>query len=134
MTPEEFKLIRMKLGYATPTDFGELLGVSHTAVYSKENDVNQIKNTLKMLMLFMSQSNSRTINKYANYMIDENEFYLIRVKFGRTPEIFANRVGMSFRVIYKYESGFEIPKQISMLMQFLKRSTAKQREKVGWIS
>ncbi len=134
MTPEEFKLIRLKLGYETPAEFAKFLEVSHTAIYSKENAVNEIKMPLEYLMLFMSISKNKTIELYANHRIDSKEFKIIRECYAETPTDFSISSGMSERVVYNYEGGFAINKQISMLMIFLYKAKPAQLEKVGWIS
>ncbi len=134
MTPEEFKLIRIGLGYESPGRLGKVLGVSHTAVHSKENGHNPVKGPLAMLMCFMMFSDKETIEQYSENMIAAEEFEAIRKGYGIAREDFADSIGLSWRAAYKYEKGFEIPNHISMLMQFMEAATPTQLEKVGWMS
>ncbi len=134
MTKEEFKIIRIGLGYESPAAFGQLLGLSHTAICSKESGKNKIKKPLEMLMLFLRDTNFWIIEEYSEHLVDQYEFYLIRTMYARTPEMFAIQAGMGHRSVGNYESGKPISKPVSMLMQFMETATDKQLEKVGWIS
>jgi len=57
MSPEEFKRIRLKLGFETPTAFGKAIGLSHRAIYNYELGSPEIKKPLAMLMRFMDKAN-----------------------------------------------------------------------------
>ena len=61
MSPEEFKGIRIEMGYKTPTDFSTALGVSHKTIYDYENGSVPIKKPIAMLMLFLKGATKRKL-------------------------------------------------------------------------
>ena len=56
MSPEEFKAIRIKLGFKSPTAFSVALGLSHKVIYNYECGSSIIKKPMSMLMRVMDKA------------------------------------------------------------------------------
>lgn len=61
--PWEFMRIRKKLGFKSPTAFGNALGMSHKSIYDYENGDTLVKKPLTMLMRFLDKADEKTLKE-----------------------------------------------------------------------
>ena len=64
LEPCEFKRIRQKLGFKSPTEFAKALGLSHKTIYDYENGSIVIKKPMTILMKFLDTTSKRKLQEF----------------------------------------------------------------------
>ena len=67
MNGEEFKEIRLSMGFDSAVEFASYIGVSHMAIYNWENGVTPIKRPTELLMRLLQVSSKQKLIKVGFY-------------------------------------------------------------------